>query len=428
LLDGISYDISFCIMKKPEILSPAGNLEMLETACLYGADAVYMGLSGGMNLRAKAGNFSPDILDETVSYAHSRNVRVYLTLNIYPHDSDIRLVKDSITTAKEAGVDAIIVSDIGVASIVKDIWPQAILHLSTQANTVNVPAIHAWMGLGIKRVILARELSAEEIGYIRKNVSAELEVFIHGSVCISISGRCLISSYLNSRDANRGECTQPCRWDYALVEKTRPSQYMPVIEEDGFTFLYNSKDICLLPVFADVMRLGLDGLKIEGRNRTPLYVATVTSVYRQARDEFLADPEGFSIKTAWIEEIRKTSNREYFPGFFTGIPGTDSMKYDFTGYEHSHHLAARIISANVKRARLEARNPLIEGMELEWLSSAGDRVTFTLEGAAADGGPVSKIRPNSIFEMDLPFKPLAGELIRKPYSEGDRVVERRKKK
>jgi putative protease len=176
------------------------------------------------------------------------------------------------------------------------------------------------------------------------------------------------------------------------------------------------------------MRLGLDGLKIEGRNRTPLYVATVTSVYRQARDAFLADPEGFFIKPVWLDEIKKTSNREYFTGFFTGIPGPESLNYDFKGYEHSHHLAARIISASSKRVQLEARNPLIEGMELEWMSSAGDRVTFTLTGATADSRPVSKIRPNSIFEMELPFKPLAGELIRKPYSEGDRVVERRKKK
>ncbi len=414
-------------MKKPEILSPAGNREMLETACLYGADAVYMGLAGGMNLRARAGNFSPDTLSDSVQYAHDRNVRGYLTLNIYPHDKDMGLVKDCIETARNAGVDAVIVSDIGVASLVKDIWPESVLHLSTQANTVNVPAIKAWTGLGIKRVILARELSADEIEYIRKNVTTELEVFIHGSVCISISGRCLISSYLNARDANRGECTQPCRWEYALLEKTRPSQYMPVIEDDGFTSLYNSKDICLLPVFADVMRLGLDGLKIEGRNRTPLYVATVTSVYKEARDAYLAAPEGFIIKPGWLEEIKKTSNREYFTGFFTDTPGPESMKYDFKGYEHSHHLAARVISADGDRAVLEARNPLIEGMELEWMSASGERRIFTLNGATQKGGTVSKIRPNSLFEIRLPFTPLAGELVRKPYSEGDKVIERRKR-
>jgi putative protease len=414
-------------MKKPEILSPAGNREMLETACLYGADAIYMGLTGGMNLRARAGNFSHDALSESVAYAHKRNVRVYLTLNIYPHDKDMGLVKESIEIARKAGVDAIIVSDIGVATLVKDIWPGAVLHLSTQANTVNVPAIKAWTGLGIQRVILARELSAGEIGYIRKNVSTELEVFIHGSVCISISGRCLISSYLNARDANRGECTQPCRWDYALLEKTRPSEYMPVIEDEGFTYLYNSKDICLLPVFADAMSLGLDGLKIEGRNRTPLYVATVTSVYKEARDAYLADPEGFSVKPGWVDEIKKTSNREYFTGFFTGTPGPESMIYNFKGYEHSHHLAARIISADGDRVMLEARNPLIEGMELEWMSASGERRIFTLKGATQNGGQVSKIRPNSLFEIRLPFSPLAGELVRKPYSEGDKVIERRKK-
>jgi putative protease len=411
-------------MKKPELLAPAGNREMLETACLYGADAVYMGFDGPTNLRAFAGNFSAAGYEDAVSYAHGKGVKVYLTLNIYPHDSETELIKQHIRAAKDAGADAIILSDIGVLSLVKDIWPEAEIHLSTQANTVNVHAVNAWAALGVKRVILARELSKDEIGFLSKNTSADLEMFIHGSVCISISGRCLVSSYLNSRDANRGACTQPCRWEYALMEKTRPDMYMPVAEEGGYTYLYNSKDLCLLPVFGELMGLGLSSLKIEGRNRTPLYVATIVAVYRKAIDAYLNDPESFAVKAKWLDEIKKTSNREYFTGFFTHKPGSDSVRYDFKGYEHSHHLAAKVLETKGDMTLLEARNPLIKGMELELLGSNGERKAFVLENAFTGSTNADAIRPNQIFSMHLDFPALPGELIRKPYSEGDKIIER----
>lgn len=412
------------LMPTPEILAPAGDREALETACLYGADAVYLGLRGETSLRAKAENFAPEELPAAVAYTHGRGVKVYLALNTYPHDDQLAHLPEIIGQAAAAGVDAVIVSDIGVLTLVRTHAPGLPIHLSTQANVVNTAAVRAWAELGVSRVILARELSEQEIAHIRAHTTTELEIFVHGGVCISISGRCLISDYLCGRGANQGRCTQPCRWDYAVVERTRPGQYMPVVEEDGTTFLFNSKDLCLLPVWDRVMRLGVDGLKIEGRNRTSLYVATATAVYRQARDAWLKDPEGFVMDEAWLEEIRKTSNREYFTGFFTGKPDAGGINYVFKGYAHSHHLAAKVLEAREGHAVLEARNPLIEGMELEWLSSSFQKHCFVLKGATIEGAPVRFIKPNQVFEMDVPFVPQPGELIRKPYSEGDKVVVR----
>lgn len=410
-------------MKRPEILAPAGGMETLKTACLYGADAVYLGMQGETSLRAYARNFSPDELARATSYAHERGVRVYLALNTYPHDRQYEGLPELIRFAvNHAGIDAAIVSDLGVLSLVRKVSPTLPIHLSTQANAVSSHAVNAWAGLGVSRVILARELSAEELVHIRKGSGCELEIFIHGSVCVSVSGRCLISDYLAGRGANQGQCTQPCRWDYALVERTRQGQYMGVVEEDGYTFLYNSKDLCLLPVFSEVMGLGLDGLKIEGRNKAALYVATVVSVYRQARDAYLRDPQGFSVRKEWAEELGRVSHREYFTGFFQNTPDHEGITYDFQGYEQSHQLAAKVVEVKDGMTIMEARNPLIEGMGLEWLSSAGERQTFTLEGAASEGEPVTHIRPNQLFSLKTPFVPRPGELIRKPFSEGDRVL------
>ena len=422
LCKGARLRYSLGCMKRPEILAPAGNMETLETACLYGADAVYLGLRGETNLRASARNFSLEELERAVAHAHEKGVRVYLALNTYPHDPGYTALPAQILGAEEAGIDAVIVSDIGVLSLVKSLAPSLPVHLSTQANAVSSHAVNAWAGLGVSRVILARELSCEEIETIRRDTRCELEVFIHGSVCISISGRCLISDYLAHRGANQGRCTQPCRWDYAMVERTRTGQFMPIDEEDGFTFLYNSKDLCLLPVFEKVMALGLDGLKIEGRNKASLYVATVVSVYRQARDEYMKDPEAFHVRPDWMDEIGRVSNRQYFTGFFTGEPDHDGINYGFRGYDQSHHLAARVVAVQDGHVTLEARNPLIEGMELEWLSATGQRRPFVLEGAFSEEGVLTRIRPNQSFSLKTPFVPVPGELIRKPFSEGDRVL------
>ena len=410
-------------MKRPEILAPAGSMETLETACIYGADAVYVGLRGDMSLRAYAKNFSCEELSQAVSYAHAKGVKLYLALNTYLHDDQYEGLSEIITyAAREAFIDAVIVSDLGVLSLVRQAAPLLPIHLSTQANTVSSHTVNAWATLGVSRVILARELSWQEVELIRARTNIELEIFIHGSVCISISGRCLISDYLCGRGANQGQCTQPCRWDYALVERTREGKYMPVAEEDGFAFLYNSKDLCLMPVFDRVMALGLDGLKIEGRNKAPLYVATVVSAFKQARDEYLKNPHGFSIKPEWLDEIGKVSNREYFTGFFMGRPDSRGIKYDFQGYEQTHHLAAKVMGVQGGMTIMEARNPLIEGMELEWLSADGTRQGFIMQGALCNSAPATHIKPNQILAMKTPFIPAPGELIRKPFSEGDKVM------
>jgi putative protease len=398
-------------------------METLQTACIYGADAVYLGLRGDSSLRAFAKNFSPEELREAVNFAHKKRVKAYLALNTYPHDQQYEGLPGLVRfAAQDAKIDAVIVSDIGVLSLVRQISPTLPVHLSTQANAVSTHAVNAWAALGVSRVILARELSREEIMLIRKNTDIELEIFVHGSVCISISGRCLISNYLCDRDSNQGQCTQPCRWDYALVEKTRPGQYMPVEEEDGFTSLYNSKDLCLLPVFDQVMDLGIDGIKIEGRNKAPLYVATIVSAYKHARDEYMRDPTAFCVKQEWIEEIGRVSNRAYFTGFFTGRPDNTGITYDFKGYEQTHHLAAKVLGVENGMTLMEARNPLIAGMELEWLAANGTRHRFLLEGALSGGIPVERIRPGQHFAVKTAFVPGPGELVRKSFSKGDKVI------
>ncbi|OPZ60591.1 MAG: putative protease YhbU precursor [Deltaproteobacteria bacterium ADurb.Bin510] len=409
-------------MRKPEILAPAGSREMLESAVIYGADAVYLGLDGGLNLRAAARNFSPDELCEAVSYAHAHAVRVYLTLNAFPHDHEFAQLAATLEAARAAKVDALIVADAGVLATARELAPEIAIHLSTQANTVNSAAVRFWQAQGVSRVILARELSAVEIAAIRQATGAEIEIFVHGSVCISISGRCQISHYLNERDPNRGACSQPCRWAYALTEETRPGQYFPVIEDDGHTYLYNSRDLNLLPLIDQIMGLDVQALKIEGRNRTSLYVATITRAYRRAVDAFAAAPANFRLDPELLADVTRVSHREYFTGFFEAAPVKDAMRYSAGRHEQSHHLAAKVVGINGNRAVLEARNPLLEGMDLTWLNPDGADESFTLKNALADGQPVSRLKPNQIFELELPFRPAVGQLLRKPYSEGDRVL------
>ena len=412
----------FPVMKIPEILCPAGNAEHLETACLYGADAVYLGVRGGTNLRAGARNFAIEDLPGAVGYAHARGVRVYLTLNTCPHDAQMEALPPIIGQAASAGVDAFIVADIGIMSLVRELAPGTAVHLSTQANTVNSRAAQAWADLGVSRVILARELSCEEIRTIRANTTVELEIFVHGGVCVSVSGRCLISSYLCGRDANQGRCAQPCRWDYALMERTRPGEYLPVEEHGGYTYLYNSRDLCLLPVMDKVMALGLDGLKIEGRSRASLYIATVLRAYRKARDAYRENPGEYAVKPEWLEELGKVSNRRYFTGFFQGTPPGPSINHDFSGYVHTHHLAAKVLEAHGGVTVFEARNPLIEGMRAELLASDGSLREFVLQGMRVDGQHKARIRPGEAFSMQTRLDAMKGELVRKPLAEGGKVA------
>lgn len=287
-------------MKKPELLAPAGNMEKLKMALLYGADAVYLG-GKAFGLRAFGGNFTNEELQEAVDFAHKLGKKIYVTVNIFPHNSDIAKLPAYLTFLNEIKVDAILVADLGVFTLAKEYAPDVELHISTQANNTNWAAVNAWAELGARRVVLAREMSLEEIKEIREKCSVELEMFVHGAMCISYSGRCLMSNYLTGRDANRGSCAQPCRWNYALVEEKRPGQYFPVLEDERGTYIFNSKDMCLLPYLPDVIASGVDSLKIEGRMKSVHYAASVVKAYREAIDSYFAAPEQFEVKKEWVD-------------------------------------------------------------------------------------------------------------------------------
>ena len=284
--------------KKPELLAPAGNMEKLKMAVLYGADAVYLG-GKAFGLRALGGNFSLTELKEAVDFAHSHRCRVYVTVNIFPHNSDMEKLPEYLRYLNSIHVDALLVADLGVFMMCRNLIPEMELHISTQANNTNWAAVNAWKALGAKRVVLAREMSLEEIREIRTRCDVDLEMFIHGAMCISYSGRCLLSNYFTGRDSNRGSCAQSCRWKYALVEETRPGQYFPIAEDEQGTYIMNSKDMCLMPYLRDVIESGVDSLKIEGRMKSVHYAASVVKAYRMAIDSYFEDPDHFLGWMSW---------------------------------------------------------------------------------------------------------------------------------
>lgn len=318
-------------MKKPELLAPAGDLEKLIMAVRYGADAVYIG-GRKFGLRAAAGNFEPEQMARGITYAHKFGAKVYVTVNIFAHNRHLDQLPDYLRELDQLGVDAVLVSDPGIFSVARQTVPNLPLHISTQANTTNWAAVQFWKNHGAQRVVLARELSIKEIREIKEKVNIELEAFVHGAMCMSYSGRCLISSYLTGRSANLGECTQPCRWKYALVEETRPGQYFPIEEDQHGSYVFNSMDLCMIEHIPAMLEAGIESLKIEGRMKSVHYVATVVSAYRQAIDSYLADPAGYSFNPAWLEEIRKVSHREYTTGFFFGRENFKGENIATSGY------------------------------------------------------------------------------------------------
>lgn len=289
-------------MKKPEILAPAGNLEKLKTAIDYGADAVYLGGSK-LNLRAFADNFTNEQIREGVEYAHSRGRKVYVTMNVFPHNTDLDGMEEYIRELADTGIDAIIVSDPAIIVTAKEVAPDLEIHLSTQANNVNWKAAKFWYNQGVQRIVLARELSLEEIKTIRANLpeDCDLEAFVHGSMCMSYSGRCLLSNYMTGRDSNRGACAQPCRYKYYLMEEKRPGEYFPVVEDEKGTYIMNSKDLCMIKHIPEVIEAGVHSLKIEGRMKSSYYVAAIVKAYRQAVDAYLADKENYEFKEEWMD-------------------------------------------------------------------------------------------------------------------------------
>ena len=365
-------------LKKPELLMPAGSLDVLKTAFLFGADAVYVG--GDMfSLRAKAHNFSDDELKEAVIYTHDLGKKIYVTVNITAHNSDLEELKKYLSFLGVIKPDGLIISDPGVFELAKEIAPGVELHISTQANNVNFLTYNFWYKQGAKRVVSARELTLKEIKEIRENIPADMEIesFIHGAMCISYSGRCLLSNYFTGRDANLGECTHPCRWKYYISEETRPGEFFPIEENDRGTYIFNSKDLCMIDHIPEIVDAGIDSLKIEGRMKTALYVATVARAYRNAIDTYFEDPEEYKRNIpVYLEEIAKCTNRMFTTGFYFGKPKDDSMVYGESTYVKDFVYLGTLIMAEkadvngteCTRCSLIQKNKFLKGDEIELLA------------------------------------------------------------
>lgn len=353
---------------KVELLAPAGNLRKLKYAIEYGADAVYIG-GEEFSLRVAADNFSLSEISEGIEYAHKRGKKVYITANIIPHNDDLKKFPSFIKEVSELGADAVIVSDLGAFSIVRECAPNLDIHVSTQANNTNYKSAQMWYKLGAKRVVLARDLSFGEIKEIRSKIKPEdeLECFVHGAMCVSYSGRCLLSNYLTHRDANKGACSHPCRWKYYLMEEKRPGEYMPVFENDRGTFLYNSKDLCMVNHIGDLIDAGINSFKIEGRVKNELYVATVVGAYRHAIDAYYSDPDNFKIDPYINDELEKVSHREYTTGFYYHKPDENNQLYTSNTYIQDYTIVGVVKSYDSKTgiATLEQRNRFFKGDELE---------------------------------------------------------------
>ena len=397
-------------MKKPELLAPAGNMEKLKMALLYGADAVYLG-GKAFGLRAFGGNFTNEELQEAVDFAHKLGKKIYVTVNIFPHNSDIAKLPAYLTFLNEIKVDAILVADLGVFTLAKEYAPDVELHISTQANNTNWAAVNAWAELGASRVVLAREMSLEEIKKIREKCSVELEMFVHGAMCISYSGRCLMSNYLTGRDANRGSCAQPCRWNYALVEEKRPGQYFPVLEDERGTYIFNSKDMCLLPYLPDVIASGVDSLKIEGRMKSVHYAASVVKAYREAIDSYFAAPEQFEVKKEWVEELDKVSHRAYTTGFYYGRPTEKDQIYGTSSYTQTSDFVGLVLDYDEKTgfATVEQRNNMKVGQEIEIFQPHLAGYRQILQEMYNDEGEAIQVAPHPQqivkIRMDKPVEP-----------------------
>ena len=385
-------------MRKTELLIPAGSLEVLKIAVLYGADAVYIG-GEAFGLRAKAQNFSLEEMGEGIRFAHSRGVKVYVTANILAHNRDLAGVEEYFRELKELGPDALIISDPGVFLIARRVLPGMEIHISTQANNTNYQTYRFWWELGAKRVVCARELSLEEIKEIRENIPREMEIesFIHGAMCISYSGRCLLSNFLAGRDANQGSCTHPCRWQYSLSEETRPGEYFPVFENDRGTFIFNSKDLCMIEHIPELMEAGVDSFKIEGRMKTALYVAVTARTYRKAIDDFNQDPEVYRKNLGWYkEEIGKCTCRQFSTGFYFGKPGKAGQIYENSTYIKNYTYLGTV--EEVSRdglCRIEQKNKFSVGDVIQVMKPDGRNLAAAVKGIFNEDGKAQESAPHA---------------------------------
>lgn len=404
--------------EKPELLIPASNLEVLKVAVTYGADAVYIG--GEMfSLRAKAKNFSKEDMKAGIAYAHQYGKQVYVTANITAHNRDLESVRSYFQELKEIQPDALIISDPGVFMIAKEICPEIDIHISTQANNVNYATYNFWHSLGATRVVSARELSMKEIGEIRANIPDDLEIetFIHGAMCISYSGRCLLSNYFTGRDANLGACTHPCRWKYYISEESRPGEYLPIEENERGTYIFNSKDLCMIEHIPDIIKVGIDSLKIEGRMKTALYVATVARTYRQAIDDYFKDPQLYEERIPYYkEEISKCTYRQFTTGFFYGPTTHDTQIYDSNTYVREYTYLGLIGEKNeANMYALEQRNKFSVGESIEVMKPNGENITVTVKAITDENGVTMESCPHpkqKIFvDLGIPLSEL--DLLRR---------------
>ena len=384
--------------KRPELLLPAGSPETLKAALNYGADAVYLG-GDTFGLRSKAKNFSHDEMKMAVCLAHEKNVKVYVTANIFAHNRDMEEVRDYFAELKEIRPDALIISDPGIFLAAKEVCPEIEIHISTQSNNTNYETCRFWYELGAKRIVSARELSIRELKEIREKMpkEMELETFVHGSMCISYSGRCLLSSFFTGRDANRGECTHPCRWNYALMEETRPGEYYPVFENERGTYIFNSKDLCMIGHIPELVDAGIDSFKIEGRMKNALYVATTARTYKKALEDYLKDPKCYEENLQWYrDQISYCTYRAFTTGFFFGKPSENEQIYGESTYRRDAvYLGIVSRTDETGRAVLEQKNKFSVGDKIEIMKPSGENIGVRVEGIYDDSGNAQQSAPHA---------------------------------
>lgn len=413
-------------LKKPELLAPAGDMERLQAAVKYGADAVYLG-GKVFGMRAAPSNFDENELPLAVSYCHERGVKVYLTCNVLPRNDELKELPDFLVNAERAGVDALIISDIGVLQYARKYVPNMEIHISTQSGIVNYATAKAFYDMGAKRIVTARELKLTEIAEIRNNIpdDMDIECFVHGAMCVSFSGRCLISNYLVNRDANRGECAQPCRWKYALMEETRPGQFFPIYEGDGGTYILNSKDMCMIEHIPEMIKAGITSFKIEGRAKSAYYVSATVNAYRKAIDAYFENPRDDYKPDKWIiDEMRKISYRDYCTGFFYADVAKDANISYKGGYNREWDVMAIVKHWENGIAYCSQRNRFFEGDELEALET--DKPPFKVIAKELKNANGEAIQATQHPMMEFSFKcdiPLQDDtILRKERAEKERVI------
>lgn len=415
-------------MRELELLIPAGSLDVLKTAVIYGADAVYIG-GEAFGLRAKAKNFTKEDMKEGIAFAHERGVKVYVTANILAHNEDLPGVEEYFEEMKEVRPDALIISDPGVFAIARKILPDMELHVSTQANNTNYGTFLFWYNQGAKRVVTARELSLKEIKEIRDRIPKDMEIesFIHGAMCISYSGRCLLSNYFVGRDANQGACTHPCRWKYSVVEETRPGEYMPVYENERGTYIFNSKDLCMIEHIPEMIEAGIDSFKIEGRMKTALYVATVARTYRKAIDDYLESPEKYRANMEWYKaEIGKCTYREFTTGFYFHKPDATTQIYDSNTYVKNYTYIGTVETVFEDGSfQMEQKNKFTVGETIEIMKPDGRNLAVIVEEIRNEEGEQMENAPHpkQILRVRLSETPKAYDILRRSEQNEEKEAE-----